>query len=146
MSLFKKLIIELLQALLAEEFGPPVRGRFAGAYTTTPKGEIIVAMQQLTVNTPFTCPLIFQDANGNNVPGPAGGSVSSSDPTVQVALSADGQAVNATMTAANITSTLTWSGTGANGPFSFTTDVTDQSVAGGPVSGQFGSFVPGTTP
>lgn len=103
-----------------------------------------MATQQLAVNTAYTAPLTFQDANGNTVQGPIG-SIASSDPSVTASLSEDGQHANCTMTQANITATLTWSGNGANGAFSFTVTVTDQPVGTTAVSGSFGTFVPGTT-
>lgn len=124
---------------------PAVFGRFAGFYHTDPKGNIIMAVQQLTVNTPFTAPLIFLDANGNTTTGPVG-TVTASDTTVTVGLSADGQACNVTMTT-TVTApvTLTWHDPAGVVP-DFITQVTDQPVILPAVTGSFGTFVAGTTP
>lgn len=124
-----------------------IRGRFAGFHYVNPEGECIVATQTIPLNTPSTTQLVFTDDAGAVVsPGPVG-SVSSSDSNVQVALSADGQSVNATLLTAGVSSTLTWNGIGANGPFTFSVDVTD--AVAPPVTaatgGQFGTFGPGTT-
>jgi len=123
----------------------PDSGRFAGFHYINAKGEIIVAAQQIPVNTPSTTNLIFTLA-GVPITGPGPiGSVTSSDPSVSAALSTDGQFANVTLNQPNVTSTITWSGDGANGPFSFSVDVTDQPVVTLPDGGSFGTFAPGTT-
>jgi hypothetical protein len=100
--------------------------------------------QTLTVKTQYTCPLTFTDADGIAVPGPVG-QISSSDPSVNVSLSADGQNANCEMTLAGVTATLTWSGTGANGLFDFTVSVADAAApAITATAGSFGTFAPGT--
>jgi hypothetical protein len=121
-----------------------VAGRFAGFYTITPEGDFIVATQQLILNTPSTAPLTFLDANGSTVQGPIG-TITANDPSVTVSLSVNGQAANVTLTATGIY-TLTWTGVGADGSFSFSVDVTDEVVTSTAVSGSFGSFTTGTTP
>lgn len=118
------------------------RGRFAGAYHTDPEtGEWIVAAQQVPASTAMTAPLVFTDQNGASVQGPVG-VITSSDPNVQASLSADGQSANVT-TPASGSVTLTWTDpAGKLAPFSI--DLTDQVVVQ-QISGQFGTFVPGTT-
>ena len=103
-----------------------------------------MATQTLQLNTPETAPLIFVDASGVTGPGPIG-EVSASDPSVSVALSADGQAVNATMTATlPVPATITWHDPSGAVP-DFTVDVTDAAAVFTPVSGSVGTFAPGTT-
>lgn len=106
-----------------------------------------MAAQTVPVSTAITAPLIFTQTSSDGsapvtVTGPIG-AVSSSDPTVTPALSADGQAVNLT-TPASGTFTLTWHDpAGVVADFSVT--LTDQ-VPVLTVTGAFGVFVPGTTP
>ena len=152
MNVFERLGLEfgrgLCRALCnCECRNPVVAGRFGGFFTLDPiTGEIVMATQQLVVGQQFTCPLIFTDINNNVVnPGPVG-TIASSDPSVTVSLSANGQSANALMNNPNVTATLTWSGTGANGPFTFTVDVTDAVVSNAAVAGAFGQFVSGNTP
>ena len=123
---------------------PAVSGRFAGFYHLDPAGNIVMAVQQLTLNTPSTCLLTFVDGTGSVVTGPIG-IVTASDPSVTVGLSADGQACNATMTATvALPVTLTWHDPAGNVP-DFTTLVTDQAVGATGATGSFGTFATGTT-
>lgn len=104
-----------------------------------------MATQQLVVGQPFTAPLIFLDTNGNVViPGPVG-TLSVTDGSVTISLSADGQAANVTMTTTLPSPvTITWSDPAGVVP-AFSVDVTDAAVVNPAVSGSFGIFVPGTT-
>lgn len=83
--------------------------------------------QQISVNQPMTGQIVFTDAVDRVIaPGPIGAIVSS-DPSVVVGLSKDGQWVNVTATAmipAATPVTLTWNGEGPLGPLSFTRKVT----------------------
>lgn len=117
------------------------RGRFGGAFRTDPQtGEWIVAAQQVPASTAMTAPLVFTDQNGASVPGPIG-VITSTDTANPPTLSADGQSANVT-TPASGSVTLTWTDpTGAVSPFSVV--LTDQVVQ--QITGQFGTFVPGTT-
>lgn len=138
-------ILHLLYALIELlKPKPAVTGHFAGAFYTDPEtGQITMATQTLLVGVAATAPLDFLDANGVKVAGPMG-TVASTDANVSIALSADGQSANVLMSAPGTTATLTWSGTGGAGPFSFTVDVTDLPVIAA-VSGSFGTFAAGTT-
>lgn len=137
--------IEFVLSLLAEELRkrrPMVQGRFAGMYSVTECGDISMATQQLTVGVGFTAPLVFKDTGGNTGIGPVG-EVSSSDGSVSVGLSGDGQAANVTMSVANVTATLTWHDPNGVIP-DFSVDVSDN-VPFEAASGEFGTFVEGTT-
>lgn len=124
----------------------PVAGRFSGMFYRDPQtGEIVMATQTLIVGVAFTCPLVFTDASGTPGPGPIG-TITASDPSVTVSLSADGQSANAEMTTTLPTpATLTWTDPAGVVP-SFTTEVTDAAAVFTPTAGSFGAFVEGTTP
>ncbi len=99
-----------------------------------------MAAQQVPASTAMTAPLVFTDQTGANVPGPVG-VVTSTDAANAPTLSADGQSCNV-MTPASGAVTLTWTDpAGKVSPFSVV--LTDQVVQ--QISGQFGTFVPGTT-
>lgn len=101
-----------------------------------------MATQTIPLNTPSTAPLIFTNTStGATGPGPIG-TISASDGSVNVSLSADGQAANVTLTSST-TATLTWSDPSGVVP-NFTVDVTDSGSVG-QITGAFGTFVPGTT-
>lgn len=123
-----------------------VRVRFAGIHYRGPNGEIIMATQNIPLNTPSTAPLIFTDSTGATVVGPATGTVTTSDTTNStVALSANGQFANVTLTGAT-TATLSYTGIGDGGvTITATVDVTDQPVATTATAVAFGTFAPGTT-
>lgn len=153
----KSLILESLEILYLweiEEFiehlerekrkrRPITQGRFGGFRYLNSEGEFVMATQQLTVGTPATCPLVFLAADGVTTGKGPIGVVKSSDDSVSAGLSADGQSVNALMTLANVTSTLTWSDPSGQVP-DFTVDVSDV-VPFVAASGAFGTFVDGTT-
>lgn len=103
-----------------------------------------MAQQTLTVGVAFTAPLIFTDASGATGAGPIG-SISASDPSVTVGLSADGQAANVTMTATLPTpATITWHDPAGVVP-DFTVDVSDAPPVFQATAGSFGTFAEGTT-
>ena len=124
----------------------PVAGRFAGVYATNPMtGETIVADQQILVNTAYTGALTFVDATGAIGLGPIG-TVTASDPSVSVTLSADGQHYNVTGASEPVTATLAWHDPAGVVP-DFTAEI--EIIAGtpvfAPVSGSFGTLSEGTT-
>ena len=101
--------------------------------------------QSVPPNQVSTVPLIFiQD--GNPIKGPVG-EVTSSDPSVTLALSADGQAVNFTSPGSPGTFTLRWHIADASvAPFTVDVDVVAVALPPPPIIGSFGTIVPGTTP
>lgn len=122
----------------------PVAGRFAGLYSVDAQGNFIVAQPTLIVGTAYTGALTFVDAAGAAGPGPIG-EISSSDPSVSAALSADGQSYNLTATAELTTAaTLTWHDLAGAVP-DFTTTVATAAEVFVPVSGSFGDLSEGTT-
>lgn len=111
-----------------------------------------MAVQQLIVNTAYTCPIVFLDPTLSQVKGPVG-LVTASDPSVTVGLSADGQSCNVMMTTAQPVGaqpvTITWHdpSTGTPPPVpDFTMQVTDVPVALPAASGSFGPLAVGNTP
>lgn len=122
----------------------PVAGRFAGMFRRHHRtGDFIVATQTVPLNTPSTAPLVFTDASGATGPGPVG-TVSASDPSVSVSLSADGQSANVTLSAVlTAPATLTWTDPSGVVP-DFSVEVTDQATFSA-TAGSFGTFAPGTT-
>jgi hypothetical protein len=122
----------------------PVAGRFAGMFFVSQTGEIVMATQIIPLNTPSTAPLVFSDASGATGPGPVG-TITASDPSVSVSLSADGQAANVVLSATLPTpATLVWHDPSNVIP-DFTVDVSDVASVFTPVAGAFGTFAPGTT-
>lgn len=102
--------------------------------------------QQVPGSQVSTAPLIFTQ-DGAVIKGPVG-EVLSSDPTVIVALSADGQAVNFTSPATAGTFTLKWHIADAS-VAPFTIDVVVAVTVPPPpppILGSFGTIVAGTTP
>ncbi len=121
-----------------------VEGRFSGAFFTDPMtGEIIVAVQTVPGSTAITSALTFTDSLGNIVTGPTGALTVDNPDVTDARFSADGQAVNVTTPdSGNVT--ITWSDPAGNiAPFAVT--LTDQ-VVPVTITGEFGEFVPGTTP
>lgn len=122
--------------------GPAVRGRFAGAYFTDSEGEIIVAVQTVPGSTALTAPIVFTDSTGAIVSGPTGALTVDNPAVTDARLSADGQSANVTSPATGSV-TITWTDPAGNiAPFSVT--LTDQ-VIPVTITGQFGTFAPGTT-
>lgn len=125
------------------EPGKAVKGRFAGAYFINPKtGDIILAVQTLPASTAVTAPIIFTDSTGAAVKGPTGTLTVDNPAVTDARLSADFQSCNVT-TPASGSVTITWTDPAANiAPFSVT--LTDQ-ILPVTITGQFGTFAPGTT-
>lgn len=105
-----------------------------------------MAGQALAINTAYTAPLVFTNAEGQTIPGPATGSVPALDipGNGTTSISTDGQFVNVMLTAVgdvNLTGTttnadgsvVTWAPDPLTGTDSVVTGVT------------VGTFVPGTT-
>lgn len=100
-----------------------------------------MAVQTVPSSTALTAPIVFTDSNGASVTGPQG-TLTTDNPAVTAALSADFQSCNVTSPASGSV-TITWNDpAGVIAPFSVT--LTDQ-VIPVTISGAFGTFVPGTT-